>query len=158
MSTISFHPLANLFPLMEGLEFERLCADIKAHGLLEPIILFEGQVLDGRNRYHACDTIKIQPHFKTFEGDDPLSHVLSLNLERRHLDESQRAFVVAKIANLGEGRPCSETASIEAVSQADAADKMNVSRARQQPYFISAADGTVLSIGPLSTTTALFMT
>jgi len=55
-----------------------------------------------------------------------VSFVISLNLYRRHLNESQRAMVAAKIATMSEGRP-SETRSIDLVSQDDAAEMLNVS-------------------------------
>ena len=125
------HPLADLFPLMQGREFDELVADIKAHGLREPITVLDGQILDGRNRWRACEAAGREPFFETFRGEDPLAWVVSLNLHRRHLDESQRAMVAAKLANLGEGRPA-ETASIEAVSQPRAAELLNVSRAAVQ--------------------------
>jgi len=87
-------------------------------------------ILAGCNRYRACVALGIEPVVRTFDGQrDPLQFVLSLNLHRRHLDESQRAMVAARVANLSIGRP-PEIASIEAssVSQPDAAELLNVSR------------------------------
>jgi ParB-like chromosome segregation protein Spo0J len=55
-----FHPLANLFPLIEGAEFEELVADVKAHGVREPIWLLDGQILDGRNRYRAAQVASVE--------------------------------------------------------------------------------------------------
>jgi N6-adenosine-specific RNA methylase IME4 len=104
MLKYEFHPLANIFPLVEGVEFDDLVADIGAHGLREPIVLFEDKVLDGRNRLRACEAAGVGPTFTVYTGDDPVSYVVSLNLRRRHLDESQRAMVAAKLATLKDGQ------------------------------------------------------
>jgi hypothetical protein len=50
---LRFHPLADIFPLMEGVDLDALVADIKAHKLQNKIVLYEGMILDGRNRYRA---------------------------------------------------------------------------------------------------------
>jgi hypothetical protein len=50
-----FHPLAGMFTLIDGEDFDQLAEDIGARGIICPIILFEGKILDGRNRYHATD-------------------------------------------------------------------------------------------------------
>jgi hypothetical protein len=65
-------------------------ADVHEHGLREPIVLFEDKILDGRNRYRACTAADIQPNFENYTGDDPVAYAVSLNLRRRHLNESQR--------------------------------------------------------------------
>jgi hypothetical protein len=54
MTVLEFHPLANIFPLIEGKDFADLVDDIRLNGLHEPIVLYRGQILDGRNRYCAC--------------------------------------------------------------------------------------------------------
>jgi N6-adenosine-specific RNA methylase IME4 len=126
MVNIEFHPLANIFPLIEGYEFAGLVDDIRTHGLRKPVVLFESRILDGRNRYRACLAADIECRFETYTGDDPISYVISLNLRRRHLDESQRAMVAAKLATLRLGD--NQHAPIGAPSQDKAADLLNVGR------------------------------
>jgi ParB-like nuclease domain len=82
---LDFHPAANLFPLLEveSPEFGELVDDIREHGLLQPIVLCDGKILDGRNRYRACQHAGIEPRFEEWSGDSPTAYVLSLNLHRR---------------------------------------------------------------------------
>jgi ParB-like chromosome segregation protein Spo0J len=97
---IPFHPLANRFPLMEGEELDALVADIRKHGLRESIILFEGKILDGRNRYRACIEAGAEPAYsKRFTGTqaDAVAFVISANIHRRHLTPAKRREVIATL-------------------------------------------------------------
>ena len=98
--TIPYHPLAELFPLMEGAAFDELVADIKAHGLHNPISLYETKILDGRNRERACEEAGVETFYDSYDGDDPLGFVVSQNVARRHLDDSQRAMIAARVENM----------------------------------------------------------
>jgi hypothetical protein len=99
---LTAHPLADIFPLMEGEEFDALVQDIKDNWLREPITLYDGAILDGRNRYRAVVKAALQyklkeENFRHYTGNDPLGLVISANLHRRHLTESQRALIAARI-------------------------------------------------------------
>lgn len=155
---MEYHELANLFPMISGAEADELSADIAANGLREPIVTFEGKILDGRNRFEACRKAGVQPVFTEYHGDDPLAFVVSLNLKRRHLSESQRGMVAAKIATLTHGgdRRSDQAANLPVVTQAQAAEMLNVSertvRAANKveqyaaPELIQAVDSGAVSV------------
>ena len=97
---LPFHPVANLFPLIDGPEFDALVSDIAANGLHEPIWLHstDNTIIDGRNRYRACLAAGVTPTFRRWDGNGGLTQfVLSLNLHRRHLTSSQRAAVAVEV-------------------------------------------------------------
>ena len=98
---LRIHPVASLFPEMNEAEYTSLKEDIQKHGLREPIWLSkDGRIIDGRHRYQACRELKIEPTFtrNNWEDDETIAYaVVSLNLKRRHLNESQRAMVAARI-------------------------------------------------------------
>lgn len=89
------HPLCTLFPRMSGAEFDALVADIRANGLHQPIILHDGMILDGGNRYRACIEAGVEPKFRKFDGASVVTFVLSANLHRRHMTPGQQAAIVA---------------------------------------------------------------
>ena len=101
--TLPIHPFAELFPPLEGAALDALVADIKVNGLLNPVILFEDMVLDGRNRLRACEIAGVVPRYEVYEGDNPLGFVVSLNIKRRHLEAGQRAASGANMATLKHG-------------------------------------------------------
>ncbi|GAB4068004.1 hypothetical protein KHC28_11350 [Ancylobacter sonchi] len=100
---------------------------IGEHGMREPIWLYDGKILDGRNRYRAAMQAEMPIGTQVYDGDDPLAFVVSLNLKRRHLSESQRAMVAARLASMRQGER-TDIAQIQAMSQDDAASMLNVSR------------------------------
>lgn len=87
------HPASGVFPLMDDAGLAALVEDVRAHGLLEPIVLHDGLVLDGRNRLRACELAGVEPRFVEWrpDGMTPVEWVVSMNLHRRHLTTAQRA-------------------------------------------------------------------
>lgn len=123
------HPAAELFPPMDEVAFAALKADIAEHGQREPILLLDGQLLDGRHRLRACEQLGLEPLVRQVSADDgdPFGLVVSLNLHRRHLSEGQRAIIAARLATLPHGRP-DANAQICAFTQDEAAQHLKVSR------------------------------
>jgi hypothetical protein len=96
-----YHPACLAFPLLPDAELRDLADDIKLRGLLHPIVVFRGQILDGRNRLAACDLAGVAPRFMEWSGSSsPVEWVISTNLHRRHLSASQRAVVALDILPL----------------------------------------------------------
>jgi ParB-like chromosome segregation protein Spo0J len=100
------HPAASLFPLLDedSSEFLGLVENIKANGQRETIKLLKNEILDGRNRYRACQQLGIEPRYDRLPIDtNPIEYVLSANMHRRHLRESQRAIIGAKAVTTTHG-------------------------------------------------------
>jgi ParB-like chromosome segregation protein Spo0J len=97
--TLKPHPAADTFPVLDGIEFEQLIDDIRAHGLLEPIVVHERMILDGRNRQRACELAGVEPCYEEWvsNGRTPIEFVVSKNLHRRHLTAAQRAAIAAEL-------------------------------------------------------------
>lgn len=110
------HPVADLFPMLPDDELKDLAHDIAERGLLQPIVLdAEGRILDGRNRYAACELANVEPSFETYDGDDPDGYALAVNIARRHLTKGQIAMVAAR--------------ALVKITNVEAARRVNVSRA-----------------------------
>lgn len=94
------HPAAAAFPMMDDAAFNELKDSIAQSGQRVPIVLLGGKILDGRNRYHACQQLKINPITREFDpakdGQSVLLFVLDSNLRRRHLTPSQKAVIAAE--------------------------------------------------------------
>jgi ParB-like chromosome segregation protein Spo0J len=96
---IAIHPAAAVFPMLTDDELADLAEDIKANGLLHPIVLdADGVLIDGRNRYAACELAGVAPRFTTLPDDvDPVAYILAANVARRHLTQAQRAMAAAQV-------------------------------------------------------------
>jgi hypothetical protein len=97
--TLKIHPLANLFPMMGEKEFQGFLADIKVKGIQDPIWVYKGEVIDGRNRLRAAEILNIAevPTREWNEKGSLLEFIISQNLQRRHLKERQRAMIAARM-------------------------------------------------------------
>jgi hypothetical protein len=101
----SVHPAALVFPEMSPADLDGLVEDIKQNGLAHPIVrTSDGVVLDGRNRLKACEIAGIDPQFEVYEGSNPVGFIISSNLKRRQLNESQRALIATRLATLARGQ------------------------------------------------------
>jgi DNA modification methylase len=103
----NWHEEAMLLPLVKADDLPALADDIKKHGLQEPIVLFEGKVLDGRNRLRACKQKGISlksAHFIQFQpnGLSARDFVITKNLHRRQLTLDQRAALAAELVPMFE--------------------------------------------------------
>ncbi len=99
-ANLPFHPVADIFPMMENPEFQNLVGDIREHGLIDPIMLHtDGSILDGRNRYRACIEAEVEPVFTTWNGTigTETAFVISRNIHRRHLTREQKREMIAAL-------------------------------------------------------------
>lgn len=90
---IEIHEICQVFPWLPEDEMVEFVASIKAVGLLKPITLFQGKILDGKIRYRACLEANVTPVFEEYEGDDPVGFVTSKNLYRAHISKPVRSAV-----------------------------------------------------------------
>lgn len=98
------HPAADLFPMLGEAELHELAEDIREHGLQEQIVRCdhdgEQVILDGRNRFRACEMAGVEPAFRDYFGADPIGFSIRANLKRRHLTTGQKAMLALKVEPL----------------------------------------------------------
>jgi hypothetical protein len=130
----NWHTALSLFPEMDGEELRALAADIRANGLMNPVVLSGATVLDGRNRLLACKIADVEPTFIHWDPAGEVTQVsavawvISQNMARRHLTASQRAAIALEVEKLlaAEARRRQSTSSggespqlVEKLPQAD---------------------------------------
>lgn len=143
-ATYKMHPIADMVPPMTAEEYAELKADIKAHGLHEPITLYEGKILDGKHRYRACRELglEIKTHVWRSEDGTPLDYIISENVKRRHLTTGQRAALALELrpavqremAETREGGPTKIGGAHRAPASEVAARRLNVAPSSVEAY------------------------
>ena len=88
------HPLALRMPEMSATDFSLLKESIQRDGLLNPIVLFERRILDGRHRYRVCQELQIVAEFVEYRGSTPATFVFGNNVPRRQLSVSDKLRLV----------------------------------------------------------------
>jgi hypothetical protein len=100
------HPMASMFPLIEGQEFEDFVGSILNAGRIsEPVEFHEGLLICGRNRLRAVEVLRC----RGFDIETPAvewrprgyetveEHIYATNVHRRHLTDDQRAALATKM-------------------------------------------------------------
>jgi ParB-like chromosome segregation protein Spo0J len=141
------HELSRLFPPISEEDFNKLAADIKLHGLHQPIMRYQDKILDGNNRYRACELLKITPtKFVDFDGDDAAArnYVISANIHRRHLNAEQRREIIATLLKADPSRSdrlIAATAKVDNKTVAAVRGQMEVTEEIPQLETTTGADG-----------------
>ena len=91
------HPIADVWPMMDEAKIQELADDIRKNGQLVPVWVYEGKILDGRNRWAACKIAGVEPKTQEYTGDEPTAFAVSLNDRRRHMNKGSLAAVAAEL-------------------------------------------------------------
>lgn len=113
---LTIHPLCAAVPPMSQPEVDALQASIEVDGILTPIRVWKGQVVDGRHRYVIGQRLGIKVPTEDWSPKGPVAdaeHELAIWIEtqafqRRHLSVTQRvAWAARAIVEAGKlnGRP-----------------------------------------------------
>lgn len=103
---LTVHPLAKMIPVIAQGDLDRLIDDIKTNGVIEPIIMFEDMVLDGRNRLAVASVLGVPVQLEDFKGDKAAarSFVWSANAARRHLSMPQIALAAERFGFIADAK------------------------------------------------------
>lgn len=99
---MKIHKYADIFPAMSPEEYAGLLVGMEKNGYLaeDPIIVLNGEILDGRNRYKAACDLGIKPITKEYSGTSPLDFVFARNFDRRHLTTGQKVVAGMEIKKI----------------------------------------------------------
>lgn len=135
MQDYEYHELSTIFSSFEDTEeFKGLVGSIKEYGLFDPILVWQGMIVDGRHRHKACIEAGVEPEYEYLVDEVPFEkvrdRVVGANILRRHLTTGQRAMTAASLANMTVGRNWESNGpnSTDKKSNKDAADQLNVGK------------------------------
>jgi len=111
-------------------ELRELAEDIRKNGMLEPITLHEGKILDGRNRFNAAKLVGFPFRRINFRELlchlNPQDYVISANIKRRHLTPEQKRELIAKLIKADPSKSNRQIGDITKVSHHTVGDVRNV--------------------------------
>jgi len=131
------HPLCTVWLQMPDMDFDRMVEDAKKMGgiINNPGVVWNGQILDGRNRQLVCQKLGFKFEYREFKGDYEAARafVISMNFNRRHMTSSQRSMMVANLAavdakNGGEVLPATKLAVVAQVSPTQMQTAINLQK------------------------------
>jgi N6-adenosine-specific RNA methylase IME4 len=93
------HEIGKIMPVMDKQQYVDLEQDIIHNGIIHPIVIYEGKILDGWHRYNICTTNNLPFTTSSYEGDCPISYVASSN-KRKHYTASQLAAIATDVKPL----------------------------------------------------------
>jgi hypothetical protein len=120
------HPAADAYRLMDADELAELVESIAANGLRDPITIGrigrERWIVDGRNRFKACEIAGAPPAYEEIEfaDEDALLAFVADRNERRNITAGQKAMGYARLfpdAKLTNGRRANLSGKPERLSQ-----------------------------------------
>lgn len=98
LAHVEIHPAASMLPDLKDEEYQALVQSIRESGLQEPIVFWDGKLIDGRHRMKACleakRRIKAVQLYNVSESQ-MIQWLIGHHIGRRHLDPSQRAIIAA---------------------------------------------------------------
>lgn len=111
---IEVHPAADIFPMIPKDELNELAEDIKANGLIHPIVVKDGILIDGRNRRAACEIAGVEPEIEELNGEDIGAYIISSNVMHRRLTKGQSAMAVAMVHRVAYERKAGKFPTLDA--------------------------------------------
>ena len=143
-----FHPLADIFPLLQSDDLRDLATDIRERGLIEPITIHEGKILDGRNRYRAAKLVRFNFTERCFrslpDGMNPEAFVIGANIHRRHLTAEQKRDLIVKLIKADPAksdRQIAETAKVDNKTVGKVREKLEATEEIPQLTETTGKDG-----------------